>query len=239
MRESYLYNGNENTGQVTSLYWDWYDRFLAEPNNIWCDELQWLGWQLPEEIPKNITSQRDVSRIARRVQQIMSELPVEEDCPELMTSLHMRLEKIFPTIYIITSTYTRLVQKAELVRMSTVLQQVPNVFWIVIEDAPHKTFVVKQFLAKCRIPHVHLNAIGTGTHATKPKGVITRNQALGWIRNTLLDKHGPSVIYVADDDNTYSLELFEEVSGCKYNTQGLFYWHTVKPLVYAAPNPNT
>lgn len=45
----------------------------------------------------------------------------------------------------------------------------------------------------------------------KARGVLQRNRGLKWIRENLyLGQEG--VIYFADDDNTYSLELFEEVS---------------------------
>lgn len=40
-----------------------------------------------------------------------------------------------PTIYILTATYYRLVQFAELTRMCHTLLHIENVHWIVIEDA--------------------------------------------------------------------------------------------------------
>lgn len=45
----------------------------------------------------------------------------------------------------------------------------------------------------------------------KPRGVKQRNAALEWLR-THADPRKPAVVFFADDDNTYSLELFEEVS---------------------------
>ena len=44
----------------------------------------------------------------------------------------------------------------------------------------------------------------------KPRGVKQRNAALQWLR-TNADPRKPAVVFFADDDNTYSLELFEEV----------------------------
>ena len=44
----------------------------------------------------------------------------------------------------------------------------------------------------------------------KPRGVNQRNAALTWLR-TNADPRNPAVVFFADDDNTYSLELFEEV----------------------------
>lgn len=45
----------------------------------------------------------------------------------------------------------------------------------------------------------------------KPRGVQQRNTALQWIRNNLKAGEDRGVIYFADDDNTYGLEVFDEV----------------------------
>lgn len=42
----------------------------------------------------------------------------------------------------------------------------------------------------------------------KPRGVSNRNKGLEWVRANA--KSG--VLYFADDDNTYDLEIFSEVS---------------------------
>jgi len=45
----------------------------------------------------------------------------------------------------------------------------------------------------------------------KPRGVLQRNEALSWLRiHTHPDKL-PGVLFFADDDNTYSLQLFAEM----------------------------
>jgi len=44
----------------------------------------------------------------------------------------------------------------------------------------------------------------------KARGVSNRNRGLQWIRENSPDPKG--VIYFADDDNTYDLRLFDEVS---------------------------
>ena len=93
--------------------------------------------------------------------------------------------------------------------------------WIVVEDSENKTALVTNFLAKSRISFTHLN-VPTPLPVKmnkddpswlKPKGVLQRNFALSWIRNHV-DSKSKGVVYFADDDNTYDLELFEEV--CKY-----------------------
>lgn len=42
----------------------------------------------------------------------------------------------------------------------------------------------------------------------KPRGVANRNAALDWIREHATD----GVFYFADDDNTYDIRIFEQVS---------------------------
>lgn len=41
----------------------------------------------------------------------------------------------YPVIYVITPTYTRAVQKAELTRLLNTLSHVPSLHWIIVEDA--------------------------------------------------------------------------------------------------------
>lgn len=43
---------------------------------------------------------------------------------------------------------------------------------------------------------------------SKPRGVSNRNKGLEWVRKNAVD----GVIYFADDDNTYDIQIFEEVS---------------------------
>ena len=49
-------------------------------------------------------------------------------------------------------------------------------------------------------------------HWSKPRGVFQRNEALAWLR-TNFKVGDEGVVYFADDDNAYSVELFEEISG--------------------------
>ena len=41
-----------------------------------------------------------------------------------------------------------------------------------------------------------------------PRGVVSRNTGLDWVRRNAND----GVVYFADDDNTYDIRLFSEVS---------------------------
>lgn len=52
---------------------------------------------------------------------------------------------------------SRLVQKAELTRLSQTFLHVPQLHWIVVEDSPHKTLLVTDFLVKSGLTYTHLH----------------------------------------------------------------------------------
>lgn len=124
-----------------------------------------------------------------------------------------------PVIYIVTPTYARPVQKAELTRLSHTFMLVQNLHWIIIEDSQKRTKLVTNLLAGTHMNYTHL-AVPTPAdwkrkeqepNWVKPRGVIQRNLALEWIRDNLNSELNKGVIYFADDDNAYSLELFQEM----------------------------
>lgn len=126
-----------------------------------------------------------------------------------------------PVIYVITPTYTRPVQKAELVRLANTFLHVVNLHWIVVEDCPRKTKLVANLLEKAGLNFTHLNIesphnqkVGLSrTPSHTPRGTMQRNLGLRWLRDNINASNPPEgVVYFADDDNTYSLELFEEVT---------------------------
>jgi hypothetical protein len=59
-------------------------------------------------------------------------------------------------LYIITPTYRRAEQIAELTRMAQTLMHVQNLHWLVIEDAENKTQLVSELLQRSGISHDHL-----------------------------------------------------------------------------------
>ncbi|XP_076441594.1 galactosylgalactosylxylosylprotein 3-beta-glucuronosyltransferase 3-like isoform X2 [Babylonia areolata] len=129
-----------------------------------------------------------------------------------------------PTIYLITPTHTRTEQKAELVRLSHTLLHIYNIHWIVIEDSEMKTPLVTNFLSTCGLNYTHLSVLtppevkmkDTDPNWLKPRGVLQRNAGLSWLRETARTQNlEPAVVYFADDDNTYSLQLFEEMRSTK------------------------
>ncbi|ESO02702.1 hypothetical protein HELRODRAFT_66421, partial [Helobdella robusta] len=134
--------------------------------------------------------------------------------------------KNLPTIYIITPTYSRLVQKAELTRLTYTLKLVQCIHWIVVEDSTIKTQLVKRLLAKSNLKYTHLNVLTPPEYKLgisekrwrKPRGVLQRNEGLRWLRSNkklILSGSEGGVVYFADDDNTYDVQLFDEMRSTK------------------------
>ncbi|XP_063600681.1 galactosylgalactosylxylosylprotein 3-beta-glucuronosyltransferase P-like [Penaeus indicus] len=117
-----------------------------------------------------------------------------------------------PKIYVITPTYRRPEQVAELTRLSQTLMLVPNLHWLVAEDAVAPTRQVLAFLDSCSVPHTYLlgrlpRASRRYKGASKPRGVSNRNAGLKWLKAHASE----GVIYFADDDNTYDYRIFQEI----------------------------
>lgn len=138
-------------------------------------------------------------------------------------SVSQDYEKL-PTIYVVTPTYARYVQKAELIRLSHTFMLVPNLHWIIVEDADWRTDMVSKLVRRLknefdfhRITHLQeptpeLFKLKPGDPDWKyPKGVWQRNKALTWLRENFIDLDRDGVVYFADDDNTYDLEVFKEM----------------------------
>ena len=136
------------------------------------------------------------------------------------SSLHT--DTAYPTIYVITPTYTRPVQKAELTRLKNVFLMVPSLHWVVVEDSPSPTRLVTNFLQTSGLLYTHLNVETPANMKkqsedprwSKSRGVQQRNLAIMWLRDSM-ERGARGVVYFADDDNTYTLELFEAIRGTK------------------------
>ena len=120
-----------------------------------------------------------------------------------------------------------MVQKAELTRLSQTFLHVPQLHWVVVEDSDKPTALVRDFLAASGVAYTQLHTLTPKERKLqdgdpswlKPRGAEQRNEGLRWLRETASATKGQqgaametSVVYFADDDNTYSLMLFEEVS---------------------------
>ncbi|CAG9765467.1 unnamed protein product [Ceutorhynchus assimilis] len=150
-------------------------------------------------------------------------LHLSEQQALLLEQLESDRNRKFPIIYCITPTYWRYVQKAELTRISQTLKLVPNVHWIVIEDALEKSNLVRNLIAESKLIATHLVAQTAPFEKLKDKnpkarrhrGVEQRNAALKWLRDNLTLGKDKGVVYFMDDDNTYSIKLFDEIAKVK------------------------
>ena len=124
-----------------------------------------------------------------------------------------------PTVFVITPTFRRFVQKAELTRVSQALKPARNLHWIVVEDSVNKTNLVANFLRNSGLKYTHLNTRTpeilrrhkNEIRRSKPRGVVQRNLGIQWIRKNIDPLRTPGVVYFADDDNTYDSRIFDEV----------------------------
>ncbi|XP_067113108.1 galactosylgalactosylxylosylprotein 3-beta-glucuronosyltransferase 1 isoform X2 [Osmerus mordax] len=153
---------------------------------------------------------------------------------------------VLPTIHIITPTYSRPVQKAELTRLANTFLHVPNLHWILVEDSQRRTPLVTRLLRDTGLNYTHLNVETPRNYKLRgdmrdpriPRGTMQRNLALRWLRETFsVNSSQPGIVYFADDDNTYSLELFEEMR----STKKVSVWPVafVGGLRYESPKVNT
>nr|CAH8826481.1 unnamed protein product [Trichobilharzia regenti] len=126
-----------------------------------------------------------------------------------------------PILYILTATYQRNVQRAELTRICNTLHNLKEILWILVEDSVKPTRVVANILDNCGVPFVHLNIPTPRSEKPKvnepywfrPKGIHQRNLGLQWLRQNLILGKNKGVLYIADDDNSYDLRIFEEMRG--------------------------
>ena len=150
-------------------------------------------------------------------------------------------DSLIATIYLITPTYVRTTQKVDLTSLCYTFMHVPNLVWIVVEDAEQRTALVANLLSRCDLQYVHLNVSTSRkrgveqssvttprnissrgveqSNVTTPrrylsKGVEQRNVGLLWLRKHCAFDSCNGVVYFADDDNTYDLRLFEMVGLC-------------------------
>ncbi|KAJ7341611.1 hypothetical protein JRQ81_005923 [Phrynocephalus forsythii] len=132
-------------------------------------------------------------------------------------------EELLPIIYAITPTYSRPVQKAELTRLANTFRQVARLHWILVEDSAGVTELVSRFAAGLNrgggppCTHLHVLTPRRYKRPGQPRATEQRNAGLAWIRQRYQHAKGPptpptpGVLFFADDDNTYSLELFQEM----------------------------
>ncbi len=94
-------------------------------------------------------------------------------------------DPLLPMIYVVTPTYSRPVQKAELTRMCHTFLLVPNLHWILVEDARAKTKLVEDHLKTCGVSYTHLFELTPadwklqrGKQSLETKFISTMNRTL-------------------------------------------------------------
>lgn len=115
-----------------------------------------------------------------------------------------------PTLYVVTPTYPRAEQIPEITRTAQTLLNVPNVVWIVSEDADTPTPALTRYLNESALSSVYMRVQMPAQYQkvkNKPRGVANRMAGMNWVRENA--KEG--VLYFADDDNTYDIRLFEQL----------------------------
>ncbi|XP_061433284.1 galactosylgalactosylxylosylprotein 3-beta-glucuronosyltransferase 1-like isoform X3 [Lethenteron reissneri] len=146
-----------------------------------------------------------------------------------------RWDPALPVIFAVTPTYARATQKADLTRLSHTMALVPNLHWLVVEDAPAPSALVSAVLRNAwplSYSHLHMETPKQDplkpnrSRSSFPRGTFQRNEALRWLRETYGNRYGShdatgesgldpralnGVVYFADDDNTYSMDIFEEM----------------------------
>ncbi|KAH7524823.1 probable beta-1,4-xylosyltransferase IRX9H [Ziziphus jujuba] len=109
-------------------------------------------------------------------------------------------------LIVVTPTYNRGLQAYFLNRLGQVLRLVPPpVLWIVVE-MNSASMETAEILRKTGLVYRHLVCNKNSTEV-KDRGVHQRNTALEHIERHRLD----GIVYFADDDNIYSLELFDSL----------------------------
>ncbi|CRK97441.1 CLUMA_CG010830, isoform A [Clunio marinus] len=66
-------------------------------------------------------------------------------------------KEVLPQVYVITPTYRRQDQLADLTGLGYTLKHVPNLLWLLIEDSDSLNPLVADLLKKINVPFVHLN----------------------------------------------------------------------------------
>ncbi|XP_033115922.1 galactosylgalactosylxylosylprotein 3-beta-glucuronosyltransferase 3-like [Anneissia japonica] len=170
--------------------------------------------------------EKNINLAAKRLDFLQTTL--RRQYPYAVDYISQIIDDDLPTIYAITPTYARHVQKAELTRISQTFLHIKNFHWIVVEDALEKSQLVSHFLEKSGLVYTHLNTktpehyqLGENDPSwLKPRGVEQRNLAIDWLLRHVDANKEPGVLYFADDDNTYDLQIFHEMR----STQTVSVW---------------
>ena len=118
-------------------------------------------------------------------------------------------------IFMITPTYNRPTQVPDITRLCQTLMHVKNLHWIVVEDDNELSQGVVDILNWSSVHSTYLRyKTPSDLQGKRGRGAEQRNHALQWLRKQYKVGQLQGVVYFGDDDNTYDIQLFEEVSTC-------------------------
>lgn len=124
------------------------------------------------------------------------------------------LTESVPFVFVITPTYRRPTQMADMIRLGQTLRNDKAIYWLVIEDQDHPSARIRALLERTGLPFAHL-AIHQEFMAdgNKPngRGIFQRNKALEVVEK--LETGG--VIFFADDDNAFDVRIFPQMRKVK------------------------
>lgn len=128
-----------------------------------------------------------------------------------------------PRLLLLTVTFPHKLQLLKLRHCVHTIRGMPDVLWIVVEDAAEPSPDVAALLADAGVPARHM-AIGP----TRRGGNAQRNAALQMVR----DERLRGVVYMMDDDNAWAPELWAELRSVRPRRVGVL---AVRRLVSVPP----
>lgn len=175
--------------------------------NVWCLMILFtlLMVLLMIDSPKEFRIKAHPNLLSRQLKSLLSDQFLQEN-----QTLKIDKDKDIPLIYVITPTYYRETQMAEITRLSNTLRQVKRLHWVVVEDWKFTNHYIHEFLKDSNMSFTYMAQPKLAATSNISKGIDQRNAALHWItRNHNWAE--PAVVYFADDDNSYDLRIFEEM----------------------------
>ena len=122
------------------------------------------------------------SKKLQQIKQYMRDLNIVHE-QQIRELTYDSVVSTLPIIYIITPTYYRMLQPAELTRISQTFKNVPNLHFIVVEDANKPSKLVRDVLDRSKLRYTQLFAPTPKQHKLgkhdknwlKPRGVLQVN----------------------------------------------------------------